>query len=375
MRLRILHIVNSLQVGGLENGVVNLVSRLDARNFENCICCINASGPMEKRITGQVEIHSLGKGTGRDYLLPLKIARVVKRVRPDIVHTRNWAAIDGVVAARLGGVRRIIHGEHGREASDPQGSNLLRQKARKVLNPFISKFITVSADLRRWLIEVVGVQADKVTQIINGVDIERFRHAGDTVSKKMKMGLDPDSFVIGTVGRIDPVKDIKTLIKAFSHFSVNADNKRKLKLLIIGSGSEEAKLKAFAAEKKMTGSINFLGERSDIAELMQAMDVFVLSSIAEGISNTILEAMASGLPVVATKAGGNEELVDDGKTGLVVPISDDRALAGALLQYLIHPEKGREHGENGRAKAVERFSLTSMVESYEKVYLSVGGIL
>ena len=137
MKIKIFHILHSLQIGGLENGVVNLINNLNDGRFKHVICCVDSSGPMAERLKIPIEIFSLQKGDRRDYLLPFKIAKIIKKIRPDIVHTRNWAAIDGVIGARLAGVKSVIHGEHGREASDPTGANAVRKKIRKTLSPWI----------------------------------------------------------------------------------------------------------------------------------------------------------------------------------------------------------------------------------------------
>ena len=324
---------------------------------------------MAERFKKPVEIFSLQKGNRRDYLLPFKIAKVIKEARPDIVHTRNWAAIDGVIGARLAGVKNIIHGEHGREASDPTGANLIRRKIRKGLNPLISGFVTVSLDLKRWLIQDVGIPEKKVIQIINGVDTNKFAPQKNKKSLRGKFGFDADAFLIGTVGRLDPVKDHKTLINALADMITHSQNK-KIKLMIAGSGPEEQGLRKMAAEIGVEEMICFLGERSDIPELMQSMDVFVLPSIAEGVSNTILEAMACGLPVVASRVGGNHELIDDGKTGFLFVAGDYRELAGRLSFYSGNHSVLIEHGTRGRIRAEELFSLQMMIERYEKLYCS-----
>ena len=318
-----------------------------------------------------VEIFSLNKGNKRDYLLPFKIARVVRKVRPHIVHTRNWAAIDGVIGAKLAGVRSVIHGEHGREASDPIGANIIRKKVRKGLSPWISEFVTVSSELRNWLIHDVGIPEKKVIQIINGVDTEKFKPSENKEMSKSKLGIVPDSFIIGTVGRLDPVKDYQTLIKAFATLTTNTYKINKIKLLITGSGSEEQRLKTLSEDVRVADRVYFLGERQDIPELMQCMDVFVLPSIAEGISNTILEAMACGLPVITTKIGGNPELVDDGKTGFLFTSRDHIELADKLSFYCDNFSILMEHGLNARVRTEERFSLSRMIRDYDELYSSI----
>ncbi|WP_306533876.1 TIGR03088 family PEP-CTERM/XrtA system glycosyltransferase [Geobacter sp.] len=366
MRIKILHILHSLQVGGLENGVVNLINRLDPERFEHAICCITSSGPMAERLVRPVEIHELGKGAGGDYLLPLKIAKVVREVKPHIVHTRNWGTIDGVIAARLAGVRCVIHGEHGREATDPGGTNGRRNRVRRLLHPLVTRFVTVSDDLRTWLVDQVGIPGEKVIHIMNGVDTERFAPAQDKGATKVRFGLNPDSFVVGTVGRLDPVKDQQTLVRAFD--ALCGEKGRHSDLLLIGSGPEEDKLRRLADELNMGGSVHFMGERRDIPELLQAMDVFVLPSLAEGISNTILEAMACGLPVVATRVGGNLELVEDGVSGHLFAVGDLAGLAGTMCDYSDDPEQRLQLGARGRALAEQEISLAGMVQKYENLY-------
>ncbi len=369
MKIKILHILHSLQIGGLENGVVNLINNLNDDRFEHVICCIDSTGPMAERLNMPIEIATLQKGDRRDYLLPFKIAKIIKKTRPDIVHTRNWATIDGVIGARLAGVRLIIHGEHGRDATDPTGANNIRKRVRKVLNPWITRFITVSGELRNWLVSDIGINEQKVVQIINGVDTGRFKPAEEKQEAKKKFGFKPDSFVIGIVGRLDPVKDHETLFKAFKVFSDN--NSKSSCLVVIGTGQLEERLKAIVKELDISQQVIFTGGTDRAPEFYRCMDVYVLPSIFEGISNTILEAMASGLPVITTRVGCNTELVEDGKTGFLFNPGDYRSLAEKITAYFKNPSLVREHGLAGRARTEKDFSLSVMVKKYERIYSSL----
>jgi sugar transferase (PEP-CTERM/EpsH1 system associated) len=369
MKIRILHIVHSLQIGGLENGVVNLINNLNSDRFEHTICCIDSSGPMADRIRRPVDIYTLKKGDKRDYLLPVKISRIIRNVRPDVVHTRNWGTIDGVAGAKIAGVKNIIHGEHGWEASDPRGANNRRKRVRKLLSTWISHFVAVSDDLRSWLIDDVGISSAKVTQIINGVDTHRYSPSKERQSIKERLGIMPDYFVIGTVGRLDPVKDHETLLRAFQCALIRSEN-RKLVLIIVGTGPLETRLKVLSKELNISENIRFVGQQDDMQSLYQSMDIYVLPSIAEGISNTMLEAMASGLPVVASAVGGSVELIEDGKTGFLFNPGDYRLLTAKLSIYLGNASILQEHGTNGRKRALELFSLSKMVKEYERLYCS-----
>ena len=381
MKIKILHILHSLQVGGLENGVVNLINNLDPERFEHVICCIHASGPMAERIVRPVRIVELGKGGGSDYLLPFKLARIIAGARAHIIHTRNWGTFDGIIGARLAGVKRVIHGEHGRDAADPSGANIRRNMARRMFHPFVRKFVAVSTELKDWLV-AVGIPAEKVARIINGVDTERFYPvpAGGKGALKAALGFRPDGFLVGSVGRLDPVKSQATLLRAFAAFSGSCGaagaggRGGAADLAIIGTGPEEQFLRQLADECGIGDRVAFLGERRDIPELMRAMDVFVLPSVAEGISNTILEAMASGLPVLASRVGGNGELVQEGETGLLFGPGEEGSLAASLREYLGNRDVVVLHGSRGRERAVQQFSLQRMVKDYESLYLSVAGI-
>lgn len=370
MKTRILHVLHSLHIGGLENGVINLINHLDDSRFEHAICCIDSSGLMAERITRPVEIYTLSKGNKRDYLLAFKIARIIKKVKPDIVHTRNWSAIDGVIAAKLAGVKHVIHGEHGREATDPTGANSIRKKVRKALNPWVSKFISVSAELRNWLLNDIGLPEKKIMQIINGVDTNQFKPTTEKQSAKAKLGFKLDSFIVGIVGRLDPVKDHETLFKAFRILCDNKNSER-FRMLVVGIGVLEEKLKILARDFNISKNITFAGDRCEMPQFYECMDVYVLPSIAEGISNTILEAMASGLPVIATRTGGSPELVDEGMTGFLFTPGDCKELADKISFYCDNFSILMEHGLNGRIRTEKEFSLSAMVREYEKVYTSL----
>jgi sugar transferase (PEP-CTERM/EpsH1 system associated) len=367
-RLRIMHVVHSLGVGGLENGLVNLVNRMDPARFEHSICCVGEAGPMVSRITRpDVRVFALGKGKGGDHALSLKLARLLRKERPDIVHTRNWGAVDGIVAARFARVPVVIHGEHGREAADPEGRNRRRNVARRLLGRWVDRFVTVSNDLRAWLVGDVAIPVGKVSLISNGVDTVRFLPAddGEKGAIRERLGLGLRSFVVGSVGRLDPVKDYGTLIRAF-----RAVDDEEASLLLVGDGPCRAEWDHLASELGISGRVRILGEREDIPALMRAMDVFVLPSIAEGMSNTILEAMASGVPVLATKVGGNPELVLDGMTGTLFEPQDVDGLGAILEVYRGDRMLRWRHGSAGRDRALSRYSLDVMTRAYEELYFS-----
>lgn len=361
-RARIVQVIPSFRVGGLENVAVRLVKHLEPL-ADQAVVTPGGTGPIAERLPGGVRIFPLGEAHRPDRWNAVRMARLFRKIRPDIVHTRNWTCIDAIVGARLAGVPVVIHGEHGREATDPEGRNPRRRQVRRVLAPFVTEFVTVSRDLGRWLVEQVRVPARKVRTIYNGVDTMRFA-PGNRAAARRALALPEDWSVAGTVGRLDPVKDQAGLIRAFAQ----TPNNGKSALVIVGDGPSRPELEAVIAELRLGDRVRLLGERDDVPLVLQSLDVFVLPSIGEGISNAVLEAMSTGLAVVATRVGGNVELVREGVTGCLIEPRRTEALAQALTAYLGEPARAREHGVAGRQRAVGEFGLERMLSAYEALY-------
>jgi sugar transferase (PEP-CTERM/EpsH1 system associated) len=364
LKLHVTHVVHWLRVAGLENGVVNLVNGLRS-DLNQTIICLEDVGPLKERLAPHIQVVSLGKKYPRN-LRVWELARIIRKLRPDIVHSRNWAGIDAVMAARISRVPVVIHGEHGREAIDPKGQNRRRKLIRRALSPFVDQYVTVSDDLRHWLVNG-RIPEKKIIRIHNGVDTSRFSNGSRETARGL-LGVSSDQVVIGTVGRLDPVKDHTTLIRAFA--MVQPQHTRSV-LIIVGEGLLRLALENQIEELRLGGQVRLIGERSDIPAILKAFDVFVLPSIAEGLSNTILEAMASELPVIATRTGGNPELVKDGVTGSLVPVQNPATLADAMEMYLKDSELRAAHGKAGRERVVRQFTVERMVAQYLSLYLSL----
>jgi len=228
----------------------------------------------------------------------------------------------------------------------------------------------VSRDLEQWLKDKVKIAPNKVRQIYNGVDTQIFHHKSSGKREILPAGfVNSDQVVIGAVGRLQHVKDHATLIHGFSTMlESDPDLAKRVRLVIVGDGSLREDLEQMVRGAHLSNMVWMPGERNDIPRVLQALDVFVLPSESEGISNTILEAMATELPVIAAKVGGNPELVIDGKTGQLIPSKDPKALARAMLAYVRHPNVMRSHGKAGRLRVEQEFSLHSMVGKYIQLY-------
>lgn len=365
------HVIHALRVGGLENGLVNLVNHMDPARYRHAIVCMTDYSDFRDRIrTPGVEVVALHKQGLTRWQIYVRLFRLFRDWRPAIVHGRNWDGLDAVVPARLAGVPVRIQGEHGRDMHDLHGTNRRQQWLRRLNRPFTTHYSTVSRDLADYLRHAVGIPADRVTQIYNGVDTQLFRPA-EGGRGRMPDGLPVGTgdFVVGTVGRLAPVKDQAMLIRACGRLvrgrAAGAD---RLRLVIVGDGPLRADLERIAADEGMGRLVFFPGARANVQEWLRAFDLFVLPSLAEGISNTVLEAMASGLPVVATAVGGNADLVEDGRSGCIVAAGDMDGTAAAIARYLVDPDVATNQGAAARERAERCFSIRSMVEGYAQMY-------
>ena len=366
----VVHIIYRLDFGGLENGLVNLINNMPEEKYRHAIICASDYTDFRKRIKkSDVEVYALNKKPGNDLSAYYRLWKLLRKLKPDIVHTRNLGTIEYVIPAMLAGVKYRIHGEHGRDMSDIDGTNRKYIFLRKFYNLFLHRFIALSKDLEQWLLSTVEINQKKVVQLYNGVDLTRFNcSTGTTKSLTNLPQISPEDIIIGTVGRLQAEKDQTTLINAFSRVLLHSKN---IKLMIVGDGPDREKLKALVNEKKLASNVIFTGARNDIPSLLSEMDIFVLPSRGEGISNTILEAMASSLPVIATRVGGNPELVDEAVTGKLVPSNDAKKMADAINFYLDDKPLTGLHGKAGRQRVEAMFSMDKMVASYVEVYDSL----
>jgi sugar transferase (PEP-CTERM/EpsH1 system associated) len=375
---KILHVVHSLDVGGLENGLVNLINHLDSGRFEHSICCLTRSGEFAERITSaRIKILELNLPIGQFRFPLFRLIRLFREISPHIVHSRGWATVDATFAARFAGGAAIVHGEHGRDLADKAGDNWKRNQIRRLVGLNVNRYIVVCEFFRSWLAQSCRVPHRKIVHIPNGVDAATFYPKGgsrgdlDGISENVwreSLGIASDAVIVGSVGRLDPVKDFPTLLKGFAE--IKRGFPRTI-LAIVGDGPLRENLVAIANDHGLAGSVKWLGQRRDIPALLRRFDLFVQTSAFEGMSNTILEAMATGLPIVTTDTGGNSELVKKDQNGSLIPVGDVSALIGAVGAYLRNPALRTEHGIESRRRVERDFDLSLMAVRYAELYESV----
>lgn len=358
--IKIVHVIYRLDFGGLENGLVNLINRSPV-GFEHIIvtqCGVNPE--FSKRIQIPVQLFDLVKQPGQDKGMYLRLYRLLKQINPDIVHTRNLATIECQIPAFLAGVPYRIHGEHGWDVSDPEGRVRKYQFLRRICGLFIHRFVPLSSHLETYLTSAVGIPAKKVTRICNGVDLSRFKPKSESKS-------DDGVLKLICVGRLEQIKGHRYLLEALNLLK-QQKLAEKVNLTLVGEGSCRDSLMTYISKNDLSHCVNMIGARSDIPELMQEAQGFVLPSEAEGISNTVLEAMATGLPVIATQVGGNSDLIVPEETGFLVPSKSPAAMAEAIRVWLANPAKRVEQGKRAAQRAKATFSLEAMAANYYNLY-------
>lgn len=362
----VVHLTYALDVGGLETLLVDCINRMPPERYRHAVVCLTRYTDFAGRITQPgVELYALGKPPGLGLGTHLKFWKLMRRLRPAILHTYNLSALEYNFSGALAGIPVRIHAEHGRDASDPHGLNPKHNFLRRRLAPFIDCFIPVSEDLRRWLGETVRIPASKTLFIKNGVDTDKFADA--TASPASPWA--PDDIVIGTVARIQDVKNHRDLVAAFARLrELVPEQRERLRLSIVGDGPLMGAVREQVAALGLQDVVWLPGARDDVAGLLHGFSLFTLPSLAEGTPVSMLEAMACGLPVVASRVGGIPEVVTDGVEGTLVAPRDVEALAAALAAYARDPELRRRQGEAARARIEHAFSMRTMLEEYGRLY-------
>jgi len=362
-KIKILHIIYQLNTGGLENGLVNLINQLPSDQFEHTVLSLSYSTDFKYRIIQpSCKVIDLNKEPGPLFWYFSKILKIIKQQKPDIVHTRNLSSVECQMVAWFAGVPVRIHGEHGREPNDALGNNKKNQLIRKITSPFVQKYIALSKELETYLIQKIKVAPERITQIYNGVDYMKFiPQPQSKIKSSNSTGIN-----IITVGRLQAVKNFQILLEAIA--KLNQSGYQNIKLRIVGDGVERDNLQHFAETLKIAPLTEFLGDRQDVPDLLQKSDIFVLPSLIEGISNTILEAMSCGLPIIASHVGGNPELIIDNQTGYLFQTENVFELASAIEKYIKNRSMISQHGMNSRKRIEEQFSLELMVAQYQSTY-------
>ena len=371
----IVHLVESLASANSESGLLNLIRHLPAERYRHAVVCLRDQGDYEAGLREQgVEILNLHQQDG-SLAHYLRLYRVLRSLRPSLIETRNRAGLPAQLVAALAGVRLRVHGEYGRELARHGRASLGERALLRLLGPLVDHFIVVSSDLQRWLVDAVGADPARVTQIANAVDSVQFHpRLGPAAAVGPPGFMHDGAFVIGSIGRMDDSAGQVQLVDAFLRLIASPHSAhQRLRLMLIGDGPARAECQAMLNRAGAGARAWLPGARGDTAQLLRAMDLFVLPSLHEDRANLILEAMASGLPVVATAVGGNTELVHAGFTGILVPPMSVELLAAAVSDYCRIPEMAARHGARARSQVIAKHSMPAMARDYLAVYDALTG--
>ncbi len=358
--LRVLHIIESLDFGGAEKIVAGLANGM-ADSHEIAICCLRRIGVLGTEIDKRIRIFCLYKGEGNDYLLPLRLARLLKANRFDVVHTHNWAVfLEGGLAGLLAGTPVMLHTVHGPYTDySPSLSSRLKIVLRHFLELLIARrfhrIVTVSDAIRNYIEKSIHIPGERLSTVHNGIPA-----AAKPPNRPQR-----EIVTFITVGRLAPVKNHEMMLRAFHDLAKQHQNVR---LVIVGDGPQRPALEAEIKRHRIEDKVSMRGFRPDIDALLADADIFMLTSRYEGISIALLEAMRSGLPAICTSVGGIPETVIDGETGLLVPLDNHEALVRAMATLAGSKTLRDEMGKQGYDYFVKEFSLETMLSRYQQLY-------
>lgn len=360
-----MHVIGTLGHGGLEQGVLKIATGLDPARFEQTICTIWSLDYMPAR--PDIRVIPLNRSAKNPGFITRDLLSLFARERPHIVHSRNWTSIEAVLAARLARIPVIVHSEHGRDILPFTSEPLRRRLFRRACYRMADRVFAVSRELKQELVSSLGIPQNLFKVIHNGVDTRLFCPSSEKrAAQRKKLGVSETTTVVGCVGRLDLVKDHITLLRA-AEIAVNQGN--DLLVILVGDGPQRGPLEhQFQATPILRDRVIFAGRTFDATEWLHGFDVFALPSVFEGTSNTLLEAMAMGLPAVATRVGGNVELLEQNKSGLLFEVRDFQGLAAHLTHLAASSELRRTLGAAARKHVEEYFPLERMINNYSDMY-------
>lgn len=366
--MRLMQLVLSLEIGGTERLVVDLARRLRGET-EIALCCLDRLGVWGEELQREgIPLYCLQRRHGVDLRAVWRLGGMLRRQRIDLLHCHQYSAFFyGALASVLSPSTKVLFTEHGRAYPDIVSRK--RALGNRLLAPLADGITSVSQAVKLALVNLEQLPARRIQVVYNGVEPRLYTVPPETAAvQRAALGIAPNELAIGTVGRLDPVKDHLTLIEAFV---IVRRQLPQVKLFIVGDGEMRATLERAIRLHHLEQAVSILGFRADIPLLLSAFDVFALASRNEGMPVTILEAMAAGLPVVATAVGDNPSIVEDGTTGRLCPSEQPGQFAQGLIELLRDESARRRMGIAGRERLLQRFTSERMLKQYRSIYDSL----
>lgn len=347
----------SMGCGGLEKVIVNLINASSDYDCEHIIVTLTPEYELIDLIESDVKVYCVDKKPGKDLMCHWRLFKLFKKIKPDVLNTYNFGVIEYQMIAALSGIKWLVHSDHGRGGDDSKGQNSRNNFVRKFMSGFIDEYIVVSKDLYSWVKDSIKIKSKSIRIIQNGVALDNYK----------KSNKDENCFKFCTVGRLDPVKNQALMLNAY-HFALNkCPALKQTKLQIAGDGPIRHELESQIKELNLQSFVELLGYRDDIAEILSQADAFVLSSNYEAMPMTILESMASKVPVVTTDVGGIRHFISDDEVTFV-PASNVELLAECFIDLFLAPEKFEEKTSAAFDLVSTKYSLAQMTKTYMQVY-------
>ncbi len=374
---KILFLVDDFSKGGAARVVETLIKGLSldpsrpGTSFQPLLACLDAGGEPGDSLRRQgVKVFYLQRRPGVDWGLILRLAKLIRREEVTLVHAHQYTAyFYGALAAILAGFIKVIFTEHGRHYPDKRKPlQVLLNKA--ILIPCTAAVTAVSGAVKQSVVPSEGIPPERIGILLNGIEVERFKLAADNLEQRAKLGCKLADPLIGMIARLGAEKDHVTLLQAMPAVCRQVPSAR---LLIIGDGPKRKGLEQLASSLSLGNQVIFTGKRRDIPALLAILDLVVLSSFYEGTSVTLLEAMAAGKAIIASRVGGNPQVVVEGESGFLFKPGDSQELAQKMVYLLGNAPLRKQMGEQGRKRVEELFSGSRMVKEYEGLYHEILG--
>jgi len=364
-KIRVVHVVNNLNYGGMERLVAELVRRTNPDRFDLHVLALGYMGHFGEGLDKLATLHLAEPMPSWSMFYPRGLARQFEAIDPDVAHLHSGVLYKASLAASMADIPYQLYTDHGRQDPDPWTHRLIdRRAARRV-----DTIVAVSDRLKQHLIGFMP-DASRISVIPNGVDTERYVRREDDGEFRREIGVMPNIPIIGSVGRLEPIKGYEVMIDAFARLRAMGRHNPQPVLVLVGDGSERSELERAASALGIADSIRFVGWRSDIERIMRAFTLFGMSSHSEGTSVSLLEAMSSGLCPVVTDVGGNAAVLGAELKHRLVRPNDPEALAVALSRAILDPRAMMSDGLVSRTRVVQEFGLEAMVTKYEALYSS-----
>lgn len=365
LQRRVLHVVLSMEVGGAEKLVYDMVRHQSLVDRPPAVCCLDTVGELGVKLREEgIPVHCKGRRPGLDFSVIPWLAGVMRQERATVVHAHQYTPLFYTVpAALLAGALPVVYTEHGRFYPDRR--SFKRALFTPLLSLGVDHLVAISAQTAKAMADNDNLPLGRIKVVHNGVDLCRMTPPVDLQAKRLELGLSPDCRIIGTAARLNEIKNIPMMLRVFKRVLQTVPN---CCLVIAGTGNEEVRLKALAAELGISSRVKFIGLRFDLPEVYRLFEVFLLTSFTEGISVTLLEAMASGVPSVVTDVGGNGEVVLEGQTGYLVSLESEELMAQRVVFLLENQEQAADFASCSRDRVQKHFSFEEMMHTYRQMW-------